>query len=138
MAIRVLRGGGKVNPITERIIACVYRVANTLGSGFLEKVYENALTIELRKNELKVEQQHPIKVFYSNEPVGDFITDLLVEDSGSFVTTSSYGPYLISTTESPAVNISRNAGSILENASSNAAFRQLPSRTQTTCGGILP
>jgi len=71
----------EINRITERIITCVYRVSNTLGSGFLEKVYENALTIELRQNGLKVEQQHPIRVFYNNEPVGDFAADLLVEDS---------------------------------------------------------
>jgi GxxExxY protein len=70
----------EINPITERIIACVYRVANTLGSRFLEKVYENSLAIELRKNGLNVEQQHPIKVFYNNQPVGDFAADLLVED----------------------------------------------------------
>ena len=70
----------EINLITERIITCVYRVSNTLGSGFLEKVYENALAIELRKNELKVEQQHPIRVFYNSEPVGDFAADLLVED----------------------------------------------------------
>ena len=70
----------EINRVTERIITCVYRVSNTLGSGFLEKVYENALAIELRKNGLKVEQQHPIRVFYSSEPVGDFAADLLVED----------------------------------------------------------
>jgi len=50
----------RTNAITERIIACVYRVSNTLGSGFLEKVYENALAIELRRNGITVEQQHPI------------------------------------------------------------------------------
>ena len=66
--------------ITERIINCVYRVSNTLGSGFLEKVYENALAIELRQNGLRVEQQHPIRVFYSNNPVGDFVADLMIED----------------------------------------------------------
>ena len=69
----------EINRVTERIISCVYRVSNTLGSGFLEKVYENALAIELRSNGLKVEQQHPIRVFYSSEPVGDFAADLLVE-----------------------------------------------------------
>ena len=71
----------RINQITETIIACVYRVSNTLGSGFLEKVYENALAIELQKNGLKVVQQHPIRVFYNNEPVGDFVADVLVEDS---------------------------------------------------------
>jgi GxxExxY protein len=69
-----------INEVTEGIITCAYRVSNTLGSGFLEKVYENALAIELRKNRLKVEQQHPIRVFYDNQPVGDFAADLLVED----------------------------------------------------------
>ncbi|MDH3314166.1 MAG: GxxExxY protein [Betaproteobacteria bacterium] len=70
----------EINRITERIITCVYRVSNTLGSGFLEKVYENALAIELRKGGLKVEQQHPIRVLYNGQSVGDFAADLLVED----------------------------------------------------------
>jgi GxxExxY protein len=68
-----------LNQITERIIACIYRVSNTLGSGFLEKVYENALAIELRRSGLKVEQQYPIRVFYRGEPIGDFSSDLLVD-----------------------------------------------------------
>jgi len=68
-----------LNQVTERIIACVYRVSNTLGSGFLEKVYENALAIELRQNGLEVEQQRPIRVFYRDEPIGEFFSDLLVE-----------------------------------------------------------
>jgi GxxExxY protein len=71
----------EINRITERVIARVYRVSNTLGSGFLEKVYENALAIELRHDGLKVAPQYPIRVFYRNEPVGDFSADLLVEDS---------------------------------------------------------
>ena len=70
----------EINRITERIINCAYRVSNTLGSGFLEKVYENALAIELRQNGLRVEQQYSIKVLYNNNPVGDFVADLLVED----------------------------------------------------------
>ena len=69
----------EINQLTEKLIACIYRVSNTLGSGFLEKVYENALAIELRNNGLKVEQQHPIKVFYDGQAVGDFAADLLVE-----------------------------------------------------------
>ena len=68
-----------INQLTEKLIACNYRVSNTLGSGFLEKVYENALAIELRNNGLKVQQQHPIKVFYDGQAVGDFAADLLVE-----------------------------------------------------------
>ena len=70
----------EINQITERVINCVYRVRNTLGSGFLEKVYENALAIELRESGLRVAQQHPIKVFNNNNLVGDFVADLLVED----------------------------------------------------------
>ena len=69
----------EINQLTEKIIACVYRVSNTLGSGFLEKVYENALAIELSNYGLKVEQQHPIKVYYAGQAVGDFAADLLVE-----------------------------------------------------------
>ncbi|MBI2296045.1 MAG: GxxExxY protein [Betaproteobacteria bacterium] len=69
-----------INRVTEKIINCVYRVSNTLGSGFLEKVYENALAIELRQNGLRVEQQYPIKVFYNDNLVGDFFADLLVEE----------------------------------------------------------
>jgi len=62
------------------VIGCVHRVSNTLGSGFLEKVYENALVIELRNTGLLVEQQHPIKVLYNDIPVGDFAADIVVDN----------------------------------------------------------
>lgn len=52
-----------INELTEQVIGCAYRVHNTLGSGFLEKVYENALRIELTSCGLDVKQQHPIPVF---------------------------------------------------------------------------
>lgn len=65
--------------ITETIIGCAYTVANTLGNGYLEKVYENALVIELRKAGLEVKQQQPIPVMYEGEVVGDFYADLLVD-----------------------------------------------------------
>ncbi len=68
------------NPITEKVIGCAYIVSNGLGSGFLEKVYENALAHELRENGLKLEQQHPVKVRYDGIIVGDYVADLLVED----------------------------------------------------------
>ena len=68
-----------INEITEKIIGCAYTVSNTLGVGFLEKVYENALVHELQKSGLKVEQQHRINVFYDEILVGEFIADLLVE-----------------------------------------------------------
>ena len=69
----------KLDRITERIIGCVYEVSNILGSGFFEKVYENALTLELRNNGLKVKQQHGIQVRYDGVVVGEFAADLLVE-----------------------------------------------------------
>jgi GxxExxY protein len=51
-------GRSELNEITESIIGCAFTVGNTLGSGFVEKVYENALAYELRKNGSVVEQQH--------------------------------------------------------------------------------
>ena len=70
-----------LDSITDRIIACAYTVANTLGHGFLEKVYENALAREIRKVGLQVQQQCPLKVYYDGVIVGDYAADLLVEGS---------------------------------------------------------
>jgi len=64
---------------TDRIIKSFYKVYNTLGFGFLEKVYENALLIELRNQGLFVEKQRRIKVFYEEQEVGDYYADLIVE-----------------------------------------------------------
>ena len=69
-----------INQVTEKIIGCSYTVSNTLGAGFLEKVYENALAHELKKSELKVLQQYPIKVFYDGIIVGEYVADLIVEN----------------------------------------------------------
>jgi len=71
----------KHKDITELIIKAFYTVYNTLGYGFLEKVYENAMVIELRKLGLSVVPQAPITVYYDDQPVGDYNTDLLVEDA---------------------------------------------------------
>ncbi len=68
-----------LNNISEKIIGAAYKVSNGLGSGFLEKVYENALAHQLRKDGMKIEQQKPIKVHYDNTVVGDYFTDLIVE-----------------------------------------------------------
>ncbi len=68
------------NEITDLIIKSFYKVYNSLGYGFLEKVYENALKIELLKLGLQVEQQKNIKVFYESEQVGEYFADLLVND----------------------------------------------------------
>ena len=62
------------------MIGCAFSVSNSLGAGFLEKVYENALAHEMRKAELKVEQQKPIGVLYDGIVVGEYIADLLIEN----------------------------------------------------------
>ena len=69
----------RLNEITETIIGCAYRVANGLGVGFLEKVYENALAHELRKMGFAVEQQKPVDVWYDGVIVGVYVADLFVE-----------------------------------------------------------
>jgi len=66
--------------VTGQILKAFYTVYNELGYGFLEKVYENAMAIELRKLGLSVVQQAPITVFYDGHIVGEYSADLLVED----------------------------------------------------------
>ena len=58
----------------------MFKVSNTLGPGFLEKVYENALAHELRKAGLDFRQQYPISVLYDGTVVGEFLADLLVNE----------------------------------------------------------
>ena len=66
--------------ITSEIISAFYAVYNNLGYGFLEKVYENALIIELEKRGLTVRQQVPIQVYYEGKIVGEYFADLLVNN----------------------------------------------------------
>jgi GxxExxY protein len=66
--------------LTNKIISAYFKVYNTLGYGFLEKVYENAMAVELRKEGLKCLQQQNIKVHYDGIVVGHYFADLLVED----------------------------------------------------------
>lgn len=66
--------------LSQQIIGCAFQVSNTLGCGFLEKVYEHALAYELRKAGLSVVQQHPIMVRYDGHVIGEFVADVLVED----------------------------------------------------------
>ena len=68
-----------VNGLSERIIGCAFQVINTLGAGFLEKVYENALAHQLRKSGLSVVQQQNVKVRYDGVVVGEYAIDLLVQ-----------------------------------------------------------
>ena len=70
----------ELDQITEKIIGCAQRVSNMLGCGFLEKVYENALSHEIQKAGLNVTQQHGLQVHYDGEAVGDYAADLLVEE----------------------------------------------------------
>ena len=66
--------------ITQKIIGAAYEVSNNLGCGFLEKVYENALCLELKEIGLKYSNQSPVKVFYRNSVVGEYVADIIVED----------------------------------------------------------
>ncbi len=68
------------NEITRTVIGCSYTVSNTLGPGFLEKVYENALAHELRSQGLAVEQQKGLTVYYQDIVVGEYLADLLIEN----------------------------------------------------------
>jgi GxxExxY protein len=66
--------------LTQKVIGCAYKVHNALGPGFLEKVYENSLRIELEKVGLGVKQQAPITVYYDDQVVGDFMADLWIDE----------------------------------------------------------
>jgi GxxExxY protein len=72
----------RLNVLSEQIILGAFAVSNTLGCGFLEKVYENALAHELRKMGLAVAQQHGIVVTYDDIVVGEYAVDMLVEERG--------------------------------------------------------
>ncbi|MBI3267481.1 MAG: GxxExxY protein [Planctomycetes bacterium] len=67
--------------LTEKIIGCAYRVYNQMGFGYLESVYEKCMLIELGKAGLDAKSQHPIKVHYDGQVVGDFIADIVVGDT---------------------------------------------------------
>jgi len=70
-----------LNMITELIIGCAYAVQNELGCGFLEKVYENALVHACRKAGMNVEQQVATTVLFDGVVVGNYIADLIVEET---------------------------------------------------------
>lgn len=65
--------------ITQEIIGAAFEVYKILGYGFLEKVYENALIEELKRRRIKANQQQPVKVFYKEVLVGEYVSDLFVE-----------------------------------------------------------
>ncbi len=67
--------------LTEKIIGCAYRVYNQLGFGFLESVYQKCLLIELRREGMEAASQQPIVVRYDDAVVGEFVADIVVEDT---------------------------------------------------------
>ena len=71
--------GLKHEKITKSIIGCAFEVSNELGAGFLESVYEKALLLALRQKGLSAISQHPVKVMFRDECVGNFNADILVE-----------------------------------------------------------
>lgn len=70
----------KYTELTHKIIRAFYNVYNRLGYGFLERVYENALVIELNKMGLEAKKQVPLKVYYDNAEVGSYFADLIVNE----------------------------------------------------------
>lgn len=70
-----------LNDISGKVIGAAYKVSNTLGAGFLEKVYENAMMLELKCIGLTAVQQKPIKVYYNGVGVGEYFADILIENS---------------------------------------------------------
>lgn len=71
----------KYQDLTDKIIQAFYLVYNNLGYGFLEKVYENAMVIELKKGNISVIPQSPIKVYYDEQIIGEYYADLLIENN---------------------------------------------------------
>ncbi len=78
--MNTLTGSDELNQITQKVIGCLYTVSNTLGGGFLEKIYQNAVAIEIAKAGLLVNQQYPIQVKYDSVIVGEYFADLLVQN----------------------------------------------------------
>jgi GxxExxY protein len=66
--------------LSEKVIACAIEVRKELGFGFLERVYENALLVELARGGMRVDQQKPLQVKYRGAIVGDYFADLVVEE----------------------------------------------------------
>jgi len=70
----------KHKELTEKVIQIFYRVYNKLGYGFLEKVYENAMMIELKKEGISAVSQFPVRVLYAGEVTGEYYADVLVDN----------------------------------------------------------
>ncbi len=72
--------GLKHEQITKAVIGCAFDVLNELGAGFLESVYEKALLLALQQEGLSATAQHPVKVMFRNQCVGEFYADMFVEE----------------------------------------------------------
>ncbi len=68
------------NNLSRRVIGCAIEVSNTLGPGFFEKIYEKALSIEFERNGIYFQCQQPVNVIYKDRLVGEYITDIVVEE----------------------------------------------------------
>jgi GxxExxY protein len=77
----MVRDKAHYDALVDAIVNCAYKVGRVLGCGFLEKVYENSLVIELVTAGFNVETQRPIQVHYAGEVVGEYFADILVEDA---------------------------------------------------------
>jgi GxxExxY protein len=74
---------GYFDALTERLLGAVFEVSNTLGAGFLEKVYQRALLHELRLRGIPAASEVPFPVTYKGQAVGEYFADILVEKCGS-------------------------------------------------------
>ena len=92
--------------LTDKIIRAFYTVYNELGYGFLEKVYQNALYLELEEMGLEVESQKPIKVYYKETLVGDYFADLIVEEK--VILELKAADYIIEEQETQLINYLRS------------------------------
>ena len=66
--------------LTEQVIGCSFKVHKELGAGFLEKVYQNALAVELRESGIPFNQECPLAVYYRNQLVGEYVPDFIVDE----------------------------------------------------------
>jgi GxxExxY protein len=113
--------------LTDKILAAAFKIHNVLGSGFLEKVYENALVVELSRNGLAVEQQRAFKVLYEGVVVGDYVADLVA--CGRVIVECKAVAYLESVHEAQLLNYLRatgvRVGSLLNFARPKLQFKRL-------------
>ena len=70
-----------LSKLTEKFNGSTFKVHNTIGKGFHEKIYENAIVVEMKKHGISVNQQKELKVEYGGKPMGSFIADLFIEES---------------------------------------------------------